>query len=282
MDMPDANMATLQKLLLSKEGEWKTYAKDFSPPVLAFFQEHFDDRTFRERRSEIGWRMHNLFTNKAIGDLIAARECKLDLYTELLSAKVIVIHTNKAMLGEKQCELFGRLFIALVLRAVQERTFLDRAERTPTFFYIDECHDCLRDDTSITTLIEQCRKQNVGMILANQRLTQLDASLPAISNVAIKLANGEDEAPALAARLKADSPSDVMLPVGHFLASIRDVTNKPIVLKVPGGVMEREPKSTQDEQRMLRERMRALYCANPDEAPPDVPPPDDDMDISPH
>ncbi len=267
MEMPNATLETLKDLLVSEKGKWRQHANHFSGPVLKFFIEYFDRTDFITRRGEVGWRMENLLTNRSIADMVAAEECKLDLYEELQSSKVVVIHTNLFMLGPDQCEIFGRLFIAMVLRAAQERTFLKKDDRIPTFVYIDECQDYIAKDPNITKLIEQCRKQHVGIIASHQRLTQItDPVLAALSNVGIKLANVDDEADVFAKRLRADKPDDVKLPVGSFLANVRDQNNnKPFVVKVQGGVMERMPRATDQELDKLKATMRKAYCVDPDE-----------------
>ena len=98
---------------------------------------------------------------------------KLDLFTELNSAKVILVNTDKELLKDEGTEIFGRFIIAMLLQASQERAALERKDRLPVYAFIDECQDYIESDKKITTILDQARKMNIGMTLANQRTSQL-------------------------------------------------------------------------------------------------------------
>jgi type IV secretory pathway VirB4 component len=130
-----------------------------------------------------------LLENPTFERMFSNPRSKLDLYTELQSSKVILINTDKDLLKDKRTEMFGRFFIAMLLQSAQERAALQRENRLPVFCYIDECHDYIANDTNITTLLDQARKMNIGLVLANQRCAQVSpAVLDALCNVSIKMA----------------------------------------------------------------------------------------------
>ncbi|WP_342723914.1 hypothetical protein AAFG07_33205 [Bradyrhizobium sp. B097] len=130
-----------------------------------------------------------LLENPTFERMFSNPKSKLDLFTELQSSKVILINTDKDLLKEKRTEMFGRFFIAMLVQSAQERASLAREERKATFCYIDECHDYIANDANITTLLDQARKMNIGVILANQRCAQVSPNvLDALCNVAIKQA----------------------------------------------------------------------------------------------
>jgi hypothetical protein len=197
---------------------------------------------------------------------------KLDLYTELQSSKVILINTDKDLLKDKRTEMFGRFFIAMLLQSAQERAALSRDRRLPVFCYIDECHDYIANDTNITTLLDQARKMNIGLILANQRCAQVSpAVLDALNNVSIKMvrALSDSDAHALARNMHTSPEFLATQPERAFATSVRGVTQQALSLQVPFFQLEELPRMTQREEQLLRWDMRDRYCVSPD--PPRIP-----------
>src|SRR5207244_1620143 len=92
------------------------------------------------------------------------------------SGKVIIINLSKKLLGPQGTEFLGRFFIAMVRAAAEQRSGLPDNQKKPVFFYIDECHDIISRDDKIAEIIDQCRSQKIAIILAHQRLEQIQSS----------------------------------------------------------------------------------------------------------
>jgi hypothetical protein len=297
LQFPQANILTLRDLLLFESGrpEQKRARlaelplQHLDPESRAFMEGMFFEYTFNTTRQELGWRLHGLLDARGFTQMFSAPECKLDLYTELNAGRVILIHTNKALLEEPQAELFGRFFIAMILRAAQERAALKRNERMATYLYIDECQDYIRRDTKITTILDQCRKMRIATTLANQKLSHLSAPVAnAVLEVAIKMANADGEAEQLAGRMRAE-PHFLNRPTGSFALHITDVTPQAVALDVPGRLLDDQPKMSRAEEEEVQRHIRMRYSYNPDArnviAMPRRPAPtrfeDDDVDMQP-
>ena len=69
-----------------------------------------------------------------------------------------------------------------------QRSERPRHEKLPCFVYIDECYDVIREDENIADIIDQCRSQNIGLILAHQRTNQIVSKnvLDALMNSALR------------------------------------------------------------------------------------------------
>lgn len=91
------------------------------------------------------------------------------------NGSLILINTNKELLKQEGCELFGRFMVALLSQATQERAAIPENARTPCFVYIDEAHDYF--DEALELLLNTARKYNVGLTLAHQNLAQFHESL---------------------------------------------------------------------------------------------------------
>ncbi|HZS53835.1 MAG TPA: hypothetical protein VFA65_05495 [Bryobacteraceae bacterium] len=257
LSIPDATLASLRDLLISKKDYMAEKLQYLDPLTRQFFEHQFYDTNFSATRQELGWRLNNLLYRGAFEKMLCAAECRLDLFAELNSAKVILIHTNKRLLAEKQCEMFGRLFIAMVLRAAEERAIQQRQERMPTFFYIDECQDYVANDAKIRKIINHCRKMNVATVLANQKLSDLSEPVQKVLlDAGIKLINVSAEAPTFAARLGVPA-EQLNQPTGRFIAHVEGT--EPVLLNIIN-TMDDLPTMTPAQREEIEREMRARYC----------------------
>jgi hypothetical protein len=274
MQIPDATIHTFAELL-SGSTDYQQYIDQLEGPAKLFFATQFNDVQFKQTKQEVAWRLMYLLENPTFERMFSNPRSKLDLYTELQSSKVILINTDKDLLKDKRTEMFGRFFIAMLLQSAQERAALQRDRRLPVFCYIDECHDYIANDTNITTLLDQARKMNIGLILANQRCAQVSpAVLDALNNVSIKMvrALSDSDAHTLARNMHATPEFLATQPERAFATSVRGVTQHALSLQVPFFQLEHLPRMTQREEQLLRWDMRDRYCVLPElshTAPPD-------------
>jgi hypothetical protein len=256
-----ASILTLKDLLISDPR--RRPALDLSSlddDSRSFMTTMFWESTFASTRAELGWRLHGILDARAFSMMFAAPECKLDLFSEMNAGKVVLIHTNKVLLDDPQTEMFGRFFIAMILRAAQERAAIGRNDRMPTYLFVDECHDYIRRDTKITTILSQCRKMRVATTLANQKLSDLTAPVQAaLLDVAIKFANVGEEAEIFYKRLHAPDPAFLNKPRGQFAAYIDELTPRAVTLRVPEGLIDDRPKMTPKEEHATLTHMRTVY-----------------------
>jgi hypothetical protein len=206
--------------------------------------------------------------------MFSHEKSKLDLFSEMNSGKVILIDTAKDLLKENGTEVFGRFFIALIANAAQERATLHPSQRLPCFVYIDECHDYISSDANVTAILEQARKQNVGLILAHQYLSQISQGVleSLAANTSIKFVGGvsDRDAHAIARELRCAPAFVQQQPTGSWAAYVKNFTPTAISLKIPFGTMEALDRMEQAERLAVQEHMRSRYAALP--APPQAAP----------
>ena len=197
--------------------------------------------------------------------MFSAPKTKLDIGKEMDAGKILLIDNSKQRLGDEGAEFFGRFFIALVLAAAEQRSGRLPDQKRPCFFYIDECQSVVRRDEKISAILDECRSQKIGMVLAHQRTAQITSEnvLDALANCAIRMANSDDEAKYLSDKLRTDTETLRALPRGTFAAYIRDFTSSALALKVPYVNLSRLPHMSRAEQDAIRDRMRADYCFFP-------------------
>jgi hypothetical protein len=118
--------------------------------------------------------------------------------------------------------------------AAVSRSKLRPEQKVPVFCYIDEAHTVIRRDDKIATILDECRSQKIALIMAHQRIAQITSPnvLDALGNCAIRIANSDDDAAALAPRFRTD-PQTLRVPVGHFALFVRDTTPIAVTVSVP-------------------------------------------------
>jgi hypothetical protein len=222
----------------------------------------FHSKTYESTRKEVVRRLDYLMSNPTLRSMFSASHTKLDIGTEMDAGKVIIINNSKAILGDEGAEFFGRFFVALIARAAQQRAGKPAPSKKPCFVYIDECQSVIAKDTRIPVLLDECRSQQIALILCHQRTAQLTPPvLDAVANCAIRMANSDDDAKYLADKLSMDAHTLRTMPRGAFGTFVRDLTPTGIQVQVAKIDLDSLPKMSADELRTTRERMRAEFSS---------------------
>ena len=273
LQIPNATVHTLLELMEpGGDQKYQEHISKLQGAARSFFANEFNSAQFAETKRQVLRRLYGILENQTFERMFSHPKSKLDLFTEMNSGKVILINAAKDLLKQNGTEVFGRFFIALIAQAAAERATLAPHQRLPTFVYIDECQDYIAKDSNITIILEQARKQKVGLIIAHQYLAQLSASIldGLHANTSIKFAGGvsDRDAHALARNMRTTPDFIESQSRGCFAAHVRNFTSNAVSLRIPFGVLEDQERMTPAEQSALRDRMRAQYAVVDTEAKP--------------
>lgn len=275
LEIPGATIHTFRDLM--QEGalaKYQQYVAKLDETAQDFFNNEFDVKRgqFETTKKEVVRRLYGILSNATFRRMFSHEKSKLDLFSEMNSGKVILIDTAKDLLKANGTEVFGRFFIALIANAAQERATLHPSQRLPCFVFIDECHDYISSDANITAILEQARKQNVGLILAHQYLSQISQGVleSLFANTSIKFVGGvsDRDAHSIARELRCAPAFVQQQPTGSWAAYVKNHTPHAISLKIPFGTMEALDTMAQAERLTVQKHMRNRYAALP--APPDI------------
>jgi hypothetical protein len=263
MVIPDATIHTFRELMQSGGyNKYRPYIDQLGGTAKEFFETQFNGKIFEQTKQQVVARLFTICENRTFERLFTHPQSKLDLFTELNSGKVILINTAKDLLKQQGTEVFGRFFLALIGQAAQERATL--SNKKPVYCYIDECQDYIASDSNFTVILEQARKQKIGMIVAHQYLSQLSQrTLDSLyANTSTKFVGGVSDKDAYAlARNMATEPAFVMQQSkGTFTTYVRNYTKKAVALKFPLSDLPRWPSMTPKEQAGVRAALRAQYA----------------------
>jgi DNA helicase HerA-like ATPase len=237
--IPGATLDTLVDLM-GPDGikNFREYVDTLDPDARKYFELKFNSKDLSKTKDQVLDRLFALKRMRTLSRMFSAPKSKLDFFKEMGSAKVILINAPQSLLQEDGVEIVGRFFISMILLAAQKRQMLPKEKRLPCFVYIDECQDFIKRDPKITMILDQARKFNVGLVLAHQRLQQLQpAVLDALYGAtAIKFASKVSDAAAHAlARDMRTTPEFIFnQPPYHFAAYVRGLTDTAISIGMPG------------------------------------------------
>ena len=103
--------------------------------------------------------------------IVGQEEMALNFREAMDSGKIIVFKLAQGRFGKSAADILLAQIVARFRLAAMSRADIPPANRKPYFLYIDECQ-VLADD-NIADMLSQCRKYSLGLILANQYVSQL-------------------------------------------------------------------------------------------------------------
>jgi type IV secretory pathway VirB4 component len=254
---PGATLRTVREIINTPASGLSKYAQQIAalpPDLQEFFASEWGD--YDSTRIELKWRLRLLLENDLIQRMFGAAETRFHLSQAMDSGAVVVIDNSIEKLHEDGSAFVGRFFLAQIWAAAMACSSRPREAKKPVFVYIDEAQRII--DTKIAQIIDECRSQNIALILAHQRKGQIEDKnvLSALENCAIKMANVDAEASYFSKLLHIPEERMNRLPVGHFATAERGT--EPHIINV-----ERKPfpvrEMTSDEMAKHRERTRSLY-----------------------
>jgi hypothetical protein len=123
----------------------------------------------------------------------------------------------------------------------------------------------------LLVILDQARKLNVALILAHQRLQQLQPYvLDALYGAtAIKFASkvSDSAAHALARDMRTTPEFILEQPPYHFAAYVRGLTDTALSIGIPATDMNAMPRMTRAEHDAVRKSIRECYAISPDGPP---------------
>jgi hypothetical protein len=91
------------------------------------------------------------------------------------TGKILLVNLGKGSLGEDSASLLGALLVSSLSLAAFSRIDTQETDRRDFFLYMDEFQNFTT--LSVATMISELRKFRVGLILANQHLSQLEPDI---------------------------------------------------------------------------------------------------------
>lgn len=269
LTIPSATIDTLIDLMQPRGlAQFEQHLSKLDPDARRFFELKFNSKEFDRTKEQVVDRLFAVKRIRTLSRMFAAPKSKFDFFTEMGAAKVILINVPQSLLQEDGVEIVGRFFISMILLAAHKRQLLPKEQRLPCYVYIDECQDFIKRDPKIPVILDQARKLNVGLILAHQRLQQMQPHvLDALYGAtAIKFASKISDAAAHAlARDMRTTPEFILnQPQYHFAAYVRGLTDTALSVGIPATDLNAMPRMMPAEHDTVRRSIRERYAVNRD------------------
>jgi hypothetical protein len=128
-------------------------------------------------------RLNTITQNEFTEATFAQPKNRLNLFELLKEPYVIVVNTNHTLLGDETCALFGRFFLASLLRVVNRRI----GGGLPVYVYADEAQQYIAQEEAVIDLIRKARRQKVSLTLAHHQHSDIASAavLQALKGAAI-------------------------------------------------------------------------------------------------
>lgn len=263
IQIPDSTLHTMREILLpGGHLKYQEHIDQLSDTAKIFFAEQYDNKTqYAQTREQITRRLFDVLEVGVFDRMFSQPNSKFDLFEEMQTGKLILLDTEKALLQDSGTELLGRLYLAMLSSAIQERALIK--DRKPVYLFCDEARDYVRtnSDTTISGMLEQARKMNVGTFWVTQHLGQIDMKMRSsfMANTAIKMISNSSHEDAV--RFSKETNSSVEFiksqPELTFATFIKGVTQTAVPLQIPYGSLSKLPQRENREE--LRDYLRATY-----------------------
>src|SRR5439155_24090689 len=119
---PNPTLDTFRDVLTNGWEKYEIHIKKLAPDLRDFFYKEFNERMYADRRREVVQRLRLLLDNPSMAAMLLSLRTRFDLGKAMDEGKVVTINNSKAILGDAGSEFFGRLFIAQMLAAAQQRS----------------------------------------------------------------------------------------------------------------------------------------------------------------
>ncbi|HEX9008577.1 MAG TPA: type IV secretion system DNA-binding domain-containing protein [Patescibacteria group bacterium] len=111
-------------------------------------------------------------TNKLVRNIIGQGKSGLNFRKAMDEGKIVFLKLAKGLLGEEDANFLGLVLVPKILAAALSRQDTPREQRRPFYLYVDEFQNFATPD--FAQMLSEVRKYGVGLVLANQFVSQLD------------------------------------------------------------------------------------------------------------
>lgn len=178
LETADSSLADIPSLLSDRAYRSRIVASLQDQVVRDFWQEEFE-RYSPAFRAVIVAPLQNkigaLLTDPTLRRILTEPGEALDLRRIMNRGKVLLINLDKGRIGEGPSAILGSFLLSHIALAGISRSAQAESERQPFFVFLDEFQTFTT--LSIANMLSELRKYRVGLVLAHQYLSQLDAAI---------------------------------------------------------------------------------------------------------
>lgn len=178
LERPDSTLADVPRLIADRTFRANALTFVTDPVVLGFWADEFE-RYSPGFRSVVVAPLQNkmgaLLTDPTLRRILVEPRDPLDLREVMDHRKVLLVNLDKGQIGEGPSATLGSFLVSHLALAAVQRSAVPEGERRDFAIVLDEFQTFTT--LSVATMLAELRKFRVGMVLANQHLSQLDPKI---------------------------------------------------------------------------------------------------------
>ena len=149
-------------------------------PMLQATWAAFEAMSPGEKANQLGaplTKLNELLGRRVVRTVLSQPEPALDLQEVLAQRRIVIASLSPGRLGSPATRLLGALLLHALFNAVQARSTLPPARRSPFLVYLDEPRVLVDLPVPLDGLFELARGLGVGLTISAQSLTQLPTTI---------------------------------------------------------------------------------------------------------
>lgn len=173
LDRPGSTLADILHLLDDKAFRKETAAMSWNPQVRNFWLREYENYPARFRAEAIAPLQNKVgafLANPVLQQILIKPQSNINLRRIMDERKILLVNLAKGKIGEDTSALLGALLVSEIGMAAISRTELPEEQRQGFFVYLDEFP--IFTTLTLANMLSELRKYRVGMILAEQYLSQ--------------------------------------------------------------------------------------------------------------
>jgi len=175
LDQPKAQLSDILKLLHERSYRDQCLPHIKSEAIRTFWIKEFPKYKPNDLLPIMN-KLGGFLSHRIVHKILIENTSQLSLRSIIDNNQILIINLAKGEVGSDVANILGGLLLTSLASASFSRIDILEKDRIPYFLYIDE-FQTLSGTELIAELLAQIRKFKVGLILANQFLSQLDSEV---------------------------------------------------------------------------------------------------------
>ncbi len=175
LQVPNASLFTLQRLLTDKVYQKQVAAKLKDPVLRQFWEKEFALLGTMQLSSVIApltQRLGHFITTKMSRHILLQEKSTISISEIMDKGKILLVNLSKGDIGEDQSFFFGTVLTSFIWMAAYQRTKVPEHKRRDFFLYVDEFQNFAAPRFS--EIVSEGRKFRVSLIASHQNIAQVE------------------------------------------------------------------------------------------------------------
>ena len=192
LEKPDGASLLDIYLMLTSESYRKKLIPflDNKPTLKKYWTENFammvKDVRFQQQNLNAPLNKLRRFINDpTLANILCPKKSTINIKQAMDTSAVLLVNLSKGLLGELTASIIGSILVSQVQISTMMRSGLPEHKKTPFFMYIDEFQNFIGGEgggEAFASILSEARKYRLGLIIANQYMSQLEAGGGGVKN----------------------------------------------------------------------------------------------------